>query len=94
MKTRRNASVRRSDAAAKVGRGLFRRLAEMRKLWKAFLVALAVIGGVVSILTLIPRITIAESAGPIDKSNQYSMAFTITNNSPFTLYDTDIRVVL
>jgi hypothetical protein len=42
--------------------------------------AITLLGGIVSALTLLPRITVEHSA-PIDKNDIFSSSFTITNNN-------------
>jgi hypothetical protein len=66
----------------------------MGVVWAAISVFLALLGGAAAIMTFVPRIVVADSAGPIDSSNQFSMAFSITNNNPYPLKDVSVSLAL
>ena len=61
-----------------------KKIQPQRAIWKIALGgisgALALTGGVVAVLTLLPRISVTPS-DPVDPSNTFSAAFTISNNN-------------
>jgi hypothetical protein len=61
------------------------------------IVALGVLLGiVVAVVSLVPRVTITSSGAPMDPENPYLVTFTTTNNSPMleTLNDVSVGIVL
>ncbi len=51
-----------------------------------FLAVMTIIGGIVAVMTLIPRVSISIN-GPTDIANALSIIVTVTNNSMFSLSD-------